>query len=234
MSTTRNILASSLFSMPFIGYQPVNISNGQPAVDAANLTKQVMLGAPFKWPWNRSSINFTTDTDSQDYLITDITDFGFLEQAWLTDPKGKVNEIGVRTSLAAESAVKRPASIAAQMLEDTDLTLRLNSIPDVIYTIEAYYQKTPVQMSSPANTWAPIPDYLSYIYDWGFMAMVSLLTKDARFPIYMGRFMSHLVGAQDGLTSLQRNIFLGNWLDVMSQQERSQLTTQQGVQVRAQ
>ena len=108
MSSTRNIQASVLFSLPFIGYQPADISNGEPAITAANLVKQTMLGAPFKWAWNRETVNLEV-LDVQDYIV-EISDFGFLEQGWLTDPNGKVKEIEVRKSLAAESAVARPQS----------------------------------------------------------------------------------------------------------------------------
>jgi hypothetical protein len=62
--------------------------------------------------------------------------------------------------------------------------------------------------------------------------MLSLITKDVRMPIFMQKFAAHQLGAQDGLTALQRNIFLGNWLDVMTAQEREQMVTQQGVQSR--
>jgi hypothetical protein len=234
MSVTRNLQSSALFSRPFIGYAPVSISYDEPAVSAANLTKQTMLGAPFKWNFNRGSFSIALDVDAQDYLIT-LIDFGYLEQAWLTDEKGNVKEIEVRLGLAAESAVKRPSSVSAQLMEtDGDVTFRLNTIPDQLYTLDGIYQKAPVLMSSMANTWSPIPDHLSYIYDWGFLSFVSLLTKDARFPIFGSRFTSHLLGAQEGLTALQRNIFLGNFLEVMTQTGRAQMTTQQGVQARGQ
>jgi hypothetical protein len=62
--------------------------------------------------------------------------------------------------------------------------------------------------------------------------MVSLLTKDARAPIFLGKFVSHLLGEQDGLTALQRNIFLGNWLDLLTQQGRETMAAQQGAQAR--
>jgi hypothetical protein len=232
MSATRNLQSSALFCLPFISGQPVNVSNGEPAVTAANLTKQTILGAPFKWAWNRAVISFTTEPGTTDYFY-DITDYGFAEQAWLTDPNGKVTEIPVRRSLAAESAVQRPQSMAVQ-LEDADgsITIRLNSIPNVAYQVDIYYQKAPVLMSSLANTWAPIPDHLGYIYDWGFLALVSMLTKDARFPAFAQKFVAHLLGAQDGLTALERNIFLGNWLDVMSAQQRTTANVQQGTQAR--
>jgi hypothetical protein len=238
MSVTRNVMSSALFSMPFLNYQPVNISNGEPAITAANLTKQTMLGAPFKWPWNRGELHIELDPNAtaweQDYLF-ELDDFAFLERIWLTDPTtGKVNEItNIAQSLAAESAVKRPSSAAMQLVDDDGfVSLRLNTLPDLAYLIDGHYQRAPVLMTSLANQWKPIPDHLSYIYDWGFLGFVSLLTKDARAPIFLGKFTSHLLGAQDGLTALQRNIFLGNFLELMSQQGREQLNTQQGAQAR--
>lgn len=234
MSATRNLLSSALFSMPFIGYQPVNISNGEPAVTAANLTKQTILGPPFKWNYNRGEFSFETDPATQDYYFP-LIDFGFLERVTLTDSKGVVKEIEIVQNLAAESVQKRPGSIASNLMDsDGGVTFRLNAIPPdgETYQIDGFYQKAPVLMSSMANTWSPIPDHHSYIYDWGFLSFVSLLTKDARFPIFGQRFTAHLLGAQEGLTALERNIFLGNFLQVMTAQERAQLTTQQGVTAR--
>lgn len=238
MSVTRNILASSLFSMPFIGYQPVNISNGEPALTAANLTKQTILGPPFKWPWNRGTFHIELDPTEtswgQDYLLT-LPDFHFVEKLWLTDPAGKVIEItNIASSLAAESAIKRPSSAAMNLQdEDGDVTLRLNAQPDVAYIIDGYYQQAAVMMTSLAATWGPIPDHLSYIYDWGFLGFCSLLTKDARAPIFLAKFASHLLGSQDGLTAQQRNIFLGDFLALIGQQQREGMATQQGAMGRA-
>lgn len=238
MSTTRNVMASALFSMPFIGYQPVNISYQEPALTAANITKQTILGPPFKWAWNRGSFHIdlvTTDTSwGQDYLLQ-LPDFHFCEKLTLTNPtSGAVHQItNIVESLTSESVVKRPSS-AALNLQDAagNVTLRLNALPDVAYAIDAYYQRAPVLMTSLANTWSPIPDHLSYIYDWGFLGFVSLLTKDARAPIFLGKFASHLLGAQDGLTAMQRNIFLGNFLEVIGAPMRAQMEAQQGTQAR--
>jgi len=237
MSVTRNIMASALFSMPFIGYQPVNISNNEPAVTAANLTKQTILGPPFKWPWNRGSFHVELDPSEtswgQDYLFS-LSDFHFVEKVWLTDPDGKVTEItNIVQSLSTENISKRPSSAAMNLMDsDGNVTLRVNTLPDVAYAIDGFYQRAPMLMTSLANSWRPIPDHLAYIYDWGFLGFVSLLTKDARAPIFLGKFASHLLGAQDGLTATQRNIFLGNFLEVINQQGREQLATQQGAQAR--
>lgn len=224
--------------MPFIGYQPVNISNGEPAVTAANLTKQTILGPPFKWNWNRSSFHIDLDptetTWGQDYLLA-LPDFHFLEKIWLTDPEGKVTEItNIASSLAAESAVKRPSSAAMNTQDDDgNVILRLNALPETAYQIDGFYQRAPALMTSLASTWKPIPDHLSYIYDWGFLGFCSLLQKDARAPIFLSKFASHLLGSQDGLTAQQRNIFLGNFLETMNQQAREGMATQQGAMGRA-
>jgi hypothetical protein len=238
MSVTRNLQSSALFSMPFIGYQPVNISNGEPAITAGNLTKQTMLGPPFKWNWNRSEFHIDLDPTEtawgQDYLLL-LPDFHFMEKLWLTDTAGKVTEItNIASSLSAESAVKRPSSAAMNTQDDEgNVTLRLNARPDEAYKIDGTYQRAPVLMTSLANQWKPIPDHLSYIYDWGFLGFCSLLTKDARAPIFLSKFASHLLGSQDGLTAQQRNIFLGNFLDLMNQSARESMATQQGAMGRA-
>lgn len=237
MIVTRNLMASALFSMPFLNYQPVNISNQEPALTAGNLTKQTMLGPPFKWNWNRGSFHIDLDTTAnewgQDYLIN-LPDFQFVEKVTLTALDNRTYEIAnIVSSLSNETVVKRPSSAAMNLMDsEGNVTLRLNTQPDEAYMIDGFYQRAPVFMSSLANTWAPIPDFLSYVYDWGFLGFVSLLTKDARAPIFLGKFASHLLGAQDGLSATQRNIFLGNWMEVMTAPQREQINVQQGSQAR--
>jgi hypothetical protein len=227
----RNLESSTLFSLPFLGYQPADISNGEPALTAGNTIKQTILGAPFKWPWNRGVFEVDV-TAEQDYLYA-ATDWGFIEQAWITNGKGEVKEIPVKSSLSAESAKARPQSMAVQLQDADGVTLRLNTIPDQPYTLTGFYQKAPMLMTSMAASWAPIPDNLGYIYDWGYLGMLSMITKDIRQPLFLQKFVSHLLGAQDGLTALQRNIFIGEWLGLMTQQERATGNTNQGIQARS-
>lgn len=236
MPTTRNLQSSVLFTLPFIGYQPVNISNGDPALNAANLVKQTICSPPFKWPWNRSYWEYDLDPNAltQDFEL-EIQGFNYLETAWLIDPTdNKIKEIDVKKSLAAESAIQRPQSIAAQLQSGTDdyVTFSFNTIPDKAYTLGMYIQNAPRVMTSFASSWFPIPDALGYIYDWGFLGMMGMITKDARTPFFAQRFISHLLGAQDGLTALQRNIFIGDWLTILTAPERAQMSVQQGTQAR--
>jgi len=246
MACTRNLMASTLFALPFVGYQPADIVNGQPAIDAANLTKQTMLGPPFAWPWNRSEfevglvdeLNGIKIVPEQDYQLPpdQIPQFGFLERVWLralNDPGLKIMELKVVLSLAEEDAQMRPQSAAAQMVGDDDsVLLRFNSRPDQAYLGKGCYQRSAKVVTSMASLWKPIPDHLSYIYDWGYMSFLALLVRDPRAAIYAQRFAAHLLGAQDGLTATQRNIFLANFLSLMGEQQRTPQQQAQGVSAR--
>jgi hypothetical protein len=234
---SRNLMSSALFTLPFIGYQPVDISNMEPALTAANLTKQTILGPPFAWPWNRNEFSVPVpvvkgQTPSQDYLVT-LPYYGFMEKVWVIDVNGNAKEIKVVLVLAEESSVQRPASAAVQNINDDGTVLiRLNALPDQTYTLAGCYQQAPVQMSSLASSWGPMPDSLGYIYDYGFLYFMSMLTKDARTAFFGQKFAAHLLGAQSGLTATQRNIFLGNFLSVITEPQRAQAETAQGVQAR--
>ena len=246
MACTRNLMASTLFALPFVGYQPADIVNGQPAIDAANLTKQTMLGPPFAWPWNRNefqvqltdSVNGITIVPEQDYYLTsdDLPQYGFLERVWLraiNDPGLKVMELKVVLSLAEEDAQMRPQSVAAQIVgEDDSVLLRFNTRPDQAYIGRGCYQQAAGVITSMASLWKPIPDHLSYIYDWGYMCFLAMLVRDPRAAAYGQRFAAHLLGAQDGLTATQRNIFLANFLTLMGEQQRVPQQQAQGVSAR--
>jgi len=237
-------MSSALFSLPFLGYQPVNVSAGEPALTAANLTKQTILGPPFSWAWNRQLFSVDVPVADpvsgnpltpplQDYLIS-APDFGFIEKAWLIDGKGKKVEIKNVLALADENSVQRPQSVAAQFInDDGTVQLRLNAVPDQAYTLAGAYQKAPLWMTSLACSWYPLPDSHAYIYDFGFLFFMSMLTKDERSAFFGQKFVSHLLGAQSGLTAMQRNIFLGNWVNVITEPQRAQAESQQGVQARA-
>lgn len=222
MSCTRNLAASAGFVRPFLGFQPIDIQGDDPALTAANIVKNTILGAPFDWKHNRSEINFATVVGQQDYTLI-APDFGYMNRADLADADGTVHEIEIKTSLTRESAEERPGSIAAQRDDNQgNLMFRLNTRADAVYTGVIQYQRKSIPMTSLASTWAPIPDEQSHIFDWGFLFVLALLTKDSRAITFRDWFLSGLLGAQDSLDATQRNIFLANWLESMTQIERSQ------------
>jgi hypothetical protein len=225
MPLTLTLQNSINFVSPILKNQPLLVSNNEPALTAANLILGTMLGPPFKWPFNRNSYSFPiTKTAGTDYKVT-LADFSHLETQWLTDPTSKIYQLSGAVSLASEGGVARPTKIAPQYDDDAgNITFRFNSIPDQNYTAFIDYQKRIALMGAPASPWGVVPDRFSYIYNQGFLAMMSLLVNDARFPIFEGYFLARLLGAQDGLTDQERNIFIGNWMEVTQTIARSQST----------
>lgn len=231
MASTVNLQATIQWAAAFLKYQPQQIGGPDPAVTAANIVLQTILGPPFKWNWNRTSVTITCVAGTQDY-ITEVDDFHFLEKVSLVTPgsSGRKVQIEISEVLADSSDVAPPTTIAAQEDDgEGNITFRFLPPPDKAYTAIAIYQSVPELMTSAANTWAPIPDRFGYIYNWGYMAAIGMLTNDARFPIWERNFLSRLLGAQSGLTELERSIFLQDWQRVTMQVQGNSQRLQQGV-----
>lgn len=88
MSSTLSIqkLIDPLSTYPEV--QLFNSTGGfgsQPALSFANDVLSRMLAQPFNWKWNRAYVpTFLTVSLQQDY-VTNVTDMGWLEQAWRLD-----------------------------------------------------------------------------------------------------------------------------------------------------
>jgi hypothetical protein len=93
------------------------------------------------------------------------------------------------------------------------------------------YQKAFTPLTK-ISTVIPIPDKLMHIFRYGFLALAFLYTQDGRFGEMNQKFLATLLGAQEGLDAMQRNIFLGNWFSMMREQGAVGLTMQQGTQAR--
>lgn len=230
----QNLQATINWCGPFINYRPLNIAGTEPAVSSANVVLDTIMGPPFAWRWNRAELSFNTVNTTpatQDYVKV-AADFGFIEKAWLTDAVGEVKEIEVVNVLSGESKKNRPANIALQYDDQLgNITFRLMPPPGAVYTVKVAYQKKPVHMASLASAWG-VPEEYSHIYQWGFLALATIFSNDPRFPIFNQKFISNLLGAQEGLDDTQRNIFLGNWLEITKQAERAGTKTQQGIAAR--
>jgi hypothetical protein len=238
VASLRNLQQSLLWAMSYIRYRPLTIGGQEPALSCANLILQTILGPPFRWRWNRGTFTFTcvvTTPPTQDYPVV-VSDFGFLEKAWVKlNDNSDLKELEVSSELSASVEKGRPKDIAAQSDDSAGtITFRLIVPPDVAYIAGGFYQKKAPVMSSVCSPWAPLPDECQYIYDWGLLALLAFYANDARAPMFNQKFMAHLLGAQEGLDELQRNIFLGNWLEITKQTERANMKTQQGIGARAQ
>lgn len=221
-----------------IGFWVPSIGNGnEPALTAANEVLQVMTSPPFRFPWNRNSLTFTTVVGTQDYLVN-VTDFGFAEKVSFQLGSGQITDIAVlnSTPLSPSSDQQQPVKIAVQLnTVGTSVSFRFLGVPDQIYTIVVTYQKFVPLITTLAATWAPVPDYLSYIYNRGFLARLYEGFGDhAAAQQQKMAFAAALLATAEGLTDTERNIFLSQYLVNPRTMESLQLKTTQGVQARGQ
>ncbi len=201
--------------------------------------KQAILGPPFCWRWNRGYLSapITLVQGTQDYQVA-ISDFGFIEKAYVTVagvPKEFEEIVDV---LPAEGVQGRPDRAIAAQLDDNggNITFRITPVPDASgpYTAQVIYQKKAALMTALTGTWAPIPDENMYLYDYGFLGLALAFNKDPRSQIYDARFIAHMLGHQGGLSEMQKNIFLGKWLSTALEIGTANQRAQAGVQGRMQ
>lgn len=94
MAATISLQQTIQWTQPFLNWANLSIgAAGEPAISAANLILQTIVGPPFVWPWNRATTNFQTTQGVQDYTVA-IANYGFLEAASL-------QMVGVITSVIA-------------------------------------------------------------------------------------------------------------------------------------
>lgn len=209
--TTLVLRNTMNFAVSFLKNQPLEVTNMEPAVMVGNIVLSAMLGPPMKWRQNRAEISFPITGSSTDYQRT-VANFGFVEAAWLIDGSGNQYPLDGALMLTVNPSVERPKKIAPQLDDNNNnITFRFSSIPDQNYTCYVDFQQTAPLITSPASGWGPVPDYFNYIFNFGFLAVIALLTNDSRFPIFEKWFVGRLLAAQSGLSAQERNIFLANW-----------------------
>jgi len=222
--------ASINFAKPIFKNTPLQVSNQEPALTAANMVLGTMLGPPMKWRFNREEFNFPVSTaGGTDYAVV-LRQLGFLETLWIEDAAGDIFEMSGETALAPSTAQGRPEKLALQFDDNQgNIVFRLNKTPEQNYTVYGDYQQKAPLLTSAASEWAPVPDEFQYIFQQGFLCLMSLLVNDARFPIFENYFIARLLGAQDGLKDQEKNIFVANWMALTQTISRSQGAVNAGV-----
>jgi len=206
----------------------------EPAITSANLVLQTILNPPFIWWWNKQTLNFTCSPTVQDYIVpVSGGNFGFIESASISDITvipNKFFELEEKNYLSLASEQARPRFIAPHS-EDAqgNMTFRVMPNPIASYPVTIYVQNAPTLFTSTNQTWAPIPDYLGNIYNWGFLALMFMFSDDNRFAFANQKFVSSLLGAAEGLDEVQRNIFIHNWGGLTGAQQQR---IAQGIQER--
>jgi hypothetical protein len=240
MASTITLSALGNFALPILNMQPLSVTNMEPALTAANIVLETILAPPFRWRQNRGSFTFTCVPKNgaipaqADYPLV-LPDFGWLEDQWLTDPTtGDVWPLTGKLSLAMPTRFPvRPQELAAQGDDNNGtITFRVKTLPDKAYIVAGDYQRKAVPLVSVASQFGPIPDEMAHVIDWGFLTIMALLVKNAEFPRFEQYFVSRLLSLQDGLDEVSRNIFLGNFAEMMATLQRSQGKAQQALSAR--
>lgn len=300
MATNITLANTITWARSFIAnLDPTVMTGSEPALTCANIIKQIIMGPPMTWRWNRATTGFITAAGVQDYLLygswvantaipvnaflidsngnsqqvttagtsstvqptwatgtgvstTDGTvtwknlgpiagasssyTFNFIETASVQDivlSSPKWFEMSPNICLGIDSTLARPREIAAQKDDNAgNITFRLMPVPDRAYPVAITVQQRPSLFVTPADKWAPIPDEYSYIYNWGFLALMFMYNDDPRWAVANQKFVGSLLGAQQGLTETERNIFLNNWEALSGQQAQNTIKMQQGNQAR--
>ena len=227
------------WTRPFISNMLLlNDATIEPATTNANILLGTMLGAPFVWEWNRATTTFTCVVATTDYVQV-MTDYGFMETAHLTVPMSATQDQGIiyqmtpQRQLEKTSQPGRPGYIST-FLDDQagNITFRVGgSAPEQAYPVVITYQKAPTKFTNISAV-VPIPDKLMHIFKYGFLALAFLYAQDDRFAAMNQKFIATLLGSQQGLDATQKNIFLGTWYTMLTDQAGIGLTVQQAVQAR--
>ncbi len=153
-------------------------------------------------------------------------------QSLATDsPANAWNPLEPKLALDLDSTAGPPRYIAAEGDDNIgDITFRLQPVPDQIYPVSITMQQKATLFTALAGLWSPIPDEFSYIYQWGFLALMMLYSDDARFTVCNQKFVAHLLGAAQGLTATQINVFLNQWMAITGQPDWNVARLQQGIQ----
>lgn len=196
-----------------------------PAFSNADWVMQTILAPPFAWRWNRvskgspSAPAFVTIIGQTDYPIS-LPDFGWLEKATLYDPKSGyiATELQVELLKAQETSPATPQRISTQLDDgEGNITFRLFGAPDEVYNVTLEYQKAAPLFTSTTQLWAPIPDYMSFVYNEGFDAKTFEYLNDPRFQTSMQLFYQELAQVSEGLSDSQKNLWLSDKLNTLRQ-----------------
>lgn len=238
MAVTNTLLRSIGVAQNYLKGSPLTGIQGNPLEPGASIgdyTRQFMLAPPFGWRWNRSTVTFNTTAGTQDYAKS-IPTFGWLEIATTNDNKGSAGSVvglQVRLNESEDSSQATPRYISARIDDDTgNITFRLMPVPDAVYTVTVTYQNSAPTFTNLSDTWSPIPDFMSNIYNYLFRAFAYEYFDDPRFAFTFQMGLKQLMAASEGLTDTQKNIYLQDFLSNAREQSAVGMRTQISTQAR--
>lgn len=232
MASNNSLLRSIEVCQNFLKNIPLTGVGGNPLEPAASIgdyTRNFMLCPPFAWRWNRATTTFNTVEGTQDYSAN-LPNFGWLEKASTNDNlglTGSIVELENKLNMSEDKSQDRPRYIGARLDDDAgSITFRLLPAPDAVYTVTISYQLASPSFTNLSDTWSPIPDYLSNIYNMGFRAFAYEYFEDPRYAFAFQMFLRQLVASNEGLTDTQRSIYLSEFLNMAREQASVGVKTQ--------
>jgi hypothetical protein len=144
-------------------------------------------------------------------------------------------EIESKICLGLDSGQARPGFVSAQTDDGSgNISFRMMPCPDQAYPVALTMQSKPPVFSKISQTWAPIPDEYSHIYNWGFLSLMLLFADDVRSTFATQKFIGSLLATNHGLTETEINVFLNNWQSTVGQMMMAPQKAQQAMQARGQ
>jgi len=215
------------FTRAYIKQQSLYVNNQQPALGAAQIVLNVVLGPPFSWRANRTTTVISISTaGGTDYQVN-VPTFGRLDTQWLVDGNGKIHQLGGEITLPKIGTSKLPTKICPQYDDNAgNITFRFDSVPDQAYSAYLDYQQKAPLVTGAAQPLGTISDENADLFFEGMLTWASLLVNDARFPIFERQFVAHLLSRQDGLSEQAKIIFMGQWNEFIRTAQRAQSITQ--------
>jgi hypothetical protein len=227
-----------------------SVSLGYVLVDSNGFSQQVTTagttGSTIPTPFNVTVGQTTTDGSaiwtnmghigtsnlSQTYSLN------WIENASIQDQDQNTcalvwKQITPHLDLALETQTARPHSISAQFdVGNNNVTFRLMPCPDKAYPVVIQLQQKPPIIDGLDDTWSPIPDEYSRLYNWGFLMFMYQFADDNRWQMASQKFVTNLLSTAEGLTDTQLNIWLNNWEQVTGASTVKGQNLQQGHQAK--
>ena len=233
MASTIELARTIARSQQFIRLSPLTFTENtanDPAFSNADWVMQTILAPPFAWRWNRASgynpqtPTFTTAIGQSDYQVS-LPNFGWLEKAVAYDPVDgfKAYELKVLLVLGNETVTNEPTQISTQYDNGAGIqTFRIFPAPDKVYNVVLEFQNAAQLFTTTSQTWEPIPDYFSNIFNSGFDYKSYEYMADPRQGSAGQIFFTQLANAAEGLTESQKNIWLTEKINSLREMGKAQ------------
>lgn len=161
--------------------------------------------------------------------------FGWIENSSVQDiapTTPKWYPLSNKVDISLDSSQGRPQNISAELTGTLGITFRLLPVPALAYPVAITMQQSASLITSLNATWSPLPDDLGYVYQMGLLSYIYEFADDSRWAPARQRFMAGLLGAAEGLSATEVDIFLNNFGALSLNPIERQLQMQRGEQSR--